>query len=149
MEPIEKMRQWLFKKFFKKQIQEIKSKLQIESRHQNSVISRLKNQQKCLKDDLKDLQARYDKEKDCKQFYIDRNSVLKSQIDDLKKEVKQLNSQLSAYFEFNKEKFEVSLVSKHSREIEDLKNWISERDAKIQLLETEINQYKHNNEEAT
>ena len=144
MKPMEKIHQWLFQKFFKKQIQEIKSKLEIENRHQNSVISRLKNQQKCLKDDLKDLQARYDKAKDCKQFYIDRNSVLKSQIDFLKKEVKQLDSQLSASFEFNKEKFEVSLVSKHSREIEDLKNWISERDAKIELLETEISKYKHN-----
>ena len=144
MKPMEKIHQWLFQKFFKKQMQEIKSKFQIESRHQNSVISRLKNQQKCLKDDLKDLQTQYDETKSCEQFYINRAKSLTLQIDYLKEEVKQLNSQLSASFDFNKEKFEVSLVSKHSREIEDLKNWISERDAKIQLLETEINQYKHN-----
>lgn len=141
MKPMEKIRQWLFQKFFKKQIQEIKSKLQIESGHQNSVISRLKNQQKCLKDDLKDLQSRYDEEKFSKNFYADMALRLRSQIADLREQVKQLESQLSGVKAFHEKDFKASIESKHSREIQDLKAWISERDAKIQSLETEISKY--------
>lgn len=141
MKPMEKIHQWLFQKFFKKQIQEIKSKLQIKSGHQNSVISRLKNQQKCLKDDLKDLQSRYDEEKF---FYADMALRLRSQIADLREQVKQLESQLAGVKAFHEKDFKASIESKHSREIQDLKAWISERDAKIELLETEISKYKHN-----
>ena len=144
MKPMEKIHQWLFEKFFKKQIQEIKSKLEIENRHQNSVISRLKNQQKCLKDDLKDLQARYDEEKFSKNCYADIELRLRSQIADLREQVKQLESQLSGVKAFHEKDFKASIESKHSREIQDLKAWISERDAKIELLETEISKYKHN-----
>ena len=144
MKPMEKIHQWLFEKFFKKQIQEIKSKLEIESRHQKSVISRLKNQQKCLKDDLKDMQARYDEEKFYKNFYADMALRLRSQIADLREQVKQLESQLAGVKAFHEKDFKASIESKQSREIQDLKAWISERDAKIELLETEISKYKHN-----
>ena len=133
MKPMEKIHQWLFQKFFKKQIQEIKSRLEIESRHQ-----------KCLKDDLKDLQARYDEEKFSKNFYADMALRLRSQIADLREQVKQLESQLSGVKAFHEKDFKASIESKHSREIQDLKAWISERDAKIELLETEISKYKHN-----
>ena len=133
MKPMEKIRQWLFQKFFKKQIQEIKSRLEIESRHQ-----------KCLKDDLKDLQARYDEEKFSKNFYADMALRLRSQIADLREQVKQLESQLAGVKAFHEKDFKASIESKHSREIQDLKAWISERDAKIELLETEISKYKHN-----
>lgn len=133
MKPMEKIHQWLFEKFFKKQIQEIKSKPQIES-----------GQQKCLKDDLKDLQSRYDEEKFSKNFYADMALRLRSQIADLREQVKQLESQLSGVKAFHEKDFKASIESKHSREIQDLKAWISERDAKIQLLETEISKYKHN-----
>lgn len=133
MKPMEKIHQWLFEKFFKKQIQEIKSKPQIESGHQ-----------KCLKDDLKDLQARYDEEKFSKNFYADMALRLRSQIADLREQVKQLESQLAGVKTFHEKNFKASIKSKHSREIQDLKAWISERDAKIELLETEISKYKHN-----